>query len=69
MDTMDIVTLLTLLNQMAALASKLAGIAKTMQAEGRTELTAEELADLRATDDNAAAALDAAIARAKAEGR
>lgn len=69
MDVMNIVTLLTLLNQTAALAAKLAAIAKTMQAEGRTELTAEELADLRVTDDSAAAALDAAIARAKAERR
>lgn len=65
----DAVTLLTALNQTIALTQKLGALVTKMHAEGRTALTPEELAELRADDDAARALESAAIARAKAEGR
>lgn len=65
----DAVTLLTALNQTLALAGRLGELVTKMHAEGRTTLTAEEIAGLQADDDAARVLESAAIARAKAEGR
>lgn len=68
MTPMDTLTAITLLTQLLEQANALGNLIRTAQAEGR-DITPEELNSLAAGDDMARAALEAAIARAKAEGR
>lgn len=63
-----ILTGLDLLIQLIDRTSAAAALVKTAHAEGRS-LTSAELAGLRSTLDGHLDALDAEIARAKAEGR
>ena len=65
---MDPITALTLLTQLLGQATALGNLIRTAQSEGR-DITPAELDGLAAGDDAARAALDAAIARAKTEGR
>lgn len=65
---MDALTAITLLTQLLSQATTLGNLIRTAQAEGR-EITPAELDTLAAGDDAARAALEAAIARAKREGR
>jgi hypothetical protein len=65
----DLLALLQLIRTHVAAAQRASELAERMQAEGRTELTSEELATLQATDDSARERLVDAIARAKADGR
>lgn len=65
---MDALTAITLLTQLLAQATALGNLIRTAQAEGRG-ITPAELDTLAAGDDVARAALEAAIARAEAEGR
>lgn len=65
---MDALTAITLLTQLLAQATALGNLIRTAQAEGR-DITPAELDALAAGDDVARAALEAAIARAKSEGR
>ncbi len=65
---MDALTAISLLTQLLAQATVLGNLIRTAQAEGR-DITAAELDTLAAGDDVARGALEAAIARAKAEGR
>jgi hypothetical protein len=65
---MDAITALALLNQLAQTLAALSALIQRAQTEGR-EITAAELDTLASGDDMARAALEAAIARAKSEGR
>jgi RNA:NAD 2'-phosphotransferase (TPT1/KptA family) len=65
---MDAITALALLNQLAQTLATLAALIQRAQAEGRA-ITSDELDALAAGDDLARAALESAIARARAEGR
>lgn len=65
---MDALTAITLLTQLLAQATALGNLIRTAQTEGR-DITPAELDTLAAGDDLARAALEAAIARAKIEGR
>jgi hypothetical protein len=65
---MDVITALTLLTQLAGQVAALGNLIRTAQSEGR-DITPAELDGLAANDDAARSALDAAIARAKSEGR
>jgi hypothetical protein len=65
---MDAITALALLNQLAQTLASLSALIQRAQTEGR-EITTAELDALAGGDDLARAALEAAIARAKAEGR
>jgi hypothetical protein len=65
---MDILTALTLLNQLLTQGQALGRLTAQAQAEGR-EITAAEIDALADLDDTARASLQDAIARAKAQGR
>lgn len=65
---MDPLTATALLVQLLTQATALGNLIRTAQAEGR-DITDAELDTLAAGDDRARAGLEAAIARAKAEGR
>ena len=65
---MDPITAITLLTQLLTQATALGNLIRAAQAQGR-DITPAEFDALAAGDDSARAALDAAIARAKAEGR
>lgn len=65
---MDPITALTLLTQLLAQATALGNLIRTAQSEER-DITSAELDGLAAGDDAARAALEAAIARARAENR
>lgn len=66
---MSIAAALELLLQSIAAASKLAALIQNARAEGRTDLTATELATLVSENDAASVALESAIEKARAEGR
>jgi len=65
---MDPITALTLLTQLLGQVTALGNLIRTAQAEGR-DITPAELDTLAAGDDAARSALEAAIARARADGR
>jgi hypothetical protein len=65
---MDAITALALLNQLAQTLAALSALIQRAQTEGR-DITPAELDTLAVGDDIARAALEAAIERAKAEGR
>ena len=65
---MDILTALTLLNQLIAQTQALGRLMAQAQAEGR-DITEQEIDGLADLDDSARASLQDAIARARAEGR
>lgn len=65
---MDAITALALLTQLAQTLASLAELIQRAQTEGR-EISTAELDTLAGGDDIARAALEAAIARAKVEGR
>lgn len=64
---MKIEAALELILQLSAAASKLAGIIANARAEGRTDLTDDELHSLIVENDAATAALATEIAKAKAK--
>lgn len=66
---MQITAALELLFQLTQAAAKFSALIQQARAEGRTELSADELNSLIAENDKATADLSAAIAAAKAEGR
>lgn len=66
---MKVSAALELLLQLTAAGAKLSALISQARAEGRDELTADELNSLTAENDAASASLAAEIAKAKAEGR
>lgn len=66
---MKISAALELLLQATTAAAKLTALINTARAEGRDELTSEELHSVIVENDAATAALANEIAKAKAEGR
>lgn len=66
---MKITAALELLLQLSQGAARLTALISQARAEGRDELTADELHAVTTENDKATADLVAAIAKAKAEGR
>ncbi len=65
---MDPITALALLTQLLTQANALGNLIRTAQAEGR-DITPAELDTLAMADTNARSMLEAAITRARSEGR
>jgi hypothetical protein len=65
---MDPITALALLTQLLTQANALGNLIRTAQAEGR-DITPAELDTLAMADTNARSVLEAAITRARSEGR